>query len=232
MEANQECAGSARTVTWISDRSIESTCHSCANVSWISRWVTRRGPHPGGSSSLKQSMKYWPPGRTACKARNERCPVLVVEHMKEATVEDGVELLSKALELSCIPHDEARRRAALIGLRFGQPDRLGGEVDPDYVASRLSRHQRMLSGATTNIEHSTSQAAVGDERRECGLWPTDVPGRRRLVRSFELGCKISAPGLLFAHRSCLHRPTRSIASARPTRRSCAPTGDSGRSGVG
>ena len=55
--ANHARTGSERIVTWSSAGSMLSTRHPGANPPRISACVTRRGPHPGGSSSLKQSMK-------------------------------------------------------------------------------------------------------------------------------------------------------------------------------
>ena len=163
------------------------------------------------------------------EAGDERCPVLVVEHMEETTVEHHIELLTKDLQVAGVPDDEARRRDSFSGLRLRQPDRGGRDVDPHRLAPRLRRHQRMLAGTASNIEHSPSQPAVRSEGRERRLRRTDVPRRCRLVRSLELGHKIPTPGLL-AHRSCLHRLAGSAAPRNPARstdnrRSRAPSSE-------
>ena len=103
------------------------------------------------------------------EAGDERCPVLVVEHMEETAVEHHVELLIKDCRLRASP--TTKRADAPRSAAFASAHRL---------APRLHRHQRMLAGTASNIEHSPSQPAVRSEGRERRLRRTDVPRRGKI----------------------------------------------------
>src|SRR5438477_9554418 len=59
------------------------------------------------------------------EARHEPGPVVVVEHVKEPAVEDGVELLPQGRQLERVPHEEASPDAPVLRLTLRQTYGLG-----------------------------------------------------------------------------------------------------------
>jgi hypothetical protein len=134
-------------------------------------------PPPGRlliAKAQQDVVATWP--KDATKALDEGLTVLVIEHMKEAAVEDSVERLARRFQPTSVAHLEACACPSLAGLGFGQANGGSGNVDPDRVGPRPSCHQDMLTGTATHIEHPAAQAPLSGQRGKGGLWPTMSQG--------------------------------------------------------
>jgi hypothetical protein len=87
------------------------------------------------------------------QAVEEADAVLVVEHVEEAAVEDGVELLPEGPELTNVADEEASGDSPLRGLDLGEPDGGRGDVDPRRLATGGGRHEDVLAGPAAHVEH-------------------------------------------------------------------------------
>ena len=157
---------------------MDSMRHPVANAVRISSCVTRRGPQSPGWRSLKQSMCKRPPGeRLRPGWRRSARALAVVEDVEEPAVEHRVELLPQINEAKGVRDDEASLEAPFDGLRLRQLDGPRRRVDPHSLEAERGRHEGVLAGATTDVEHPADQAPGRGQAIEGRLGSPDVPRR-------------------------------------------------------
>ena len=102
--------------------------------------------------------------------------VVVVQDMKEPTVEHGVELFVEVGQLESVPNEEPGRQASVASFALRDGDRCRSRVDAGDLVAEASCHESMLSGPTADVEHPTSQNAPLGKFQETRLRSADVPG--------------------------------------------------------
>ncbi len=109
------------------------------------------------------------------------CPIIVVEHVEEAAVEDRVVALSQGGQVEGVADDEADPQPPLARFCLGTGDRRRRRVEPGGLQAQARSQERVLTGAAPRIEHLPAQPAGAGELGEGGLRPSDLPWGRACI---------------------------------------------------
>ena len=101
--------------------------------------------------------------------------VIVLEDMKESTVEHVVELFVEVRQLEGVPNQEPGSQAPVAGFALRDGDGGLDRVDAGGLVAKAGGHEGMLSGPTADVEDSTAQNASLGKFKESGLRSADVP---------------------------------------------------------
>jgi hypothetical protein len=109
--------------------------------------------------------------------------------MKESAFNDGVEGFAELVELARVLANKPHCQSSLQRLVLRHLECEAGKIDAGCLKAEARGHERMLAGATTNIQHPAVQSARFGEGAEGGLRVADVPRRRagvEVIRSARL----------------------------------------------
>ena len=112
--------------------SMDSTTQPSAKLARISAWVSRRGPEISRLMLAEAKHVVAATGWDDCgQALHEPDPLVVIEHVEQAAVENGLELFVQAGKVERIPDCEPGCDATLDRLLLGESN----------SAAPPSRHQ-------------------------------------------------------------------------------------------
>lgn len=144
-----------------------------------------RGYSPG-FCSLKQSMKYLPPGaRTAARlsARAGRSSSERVWKSPESMTVSNV--LLRAESSSAFPTKNCAWKSSFCSLLPGLSDRQGGGVDPEHLVPLACKKEDVIPRSASDVQDGTRDLSCPGQFDERLLGAADVPGWRAPVDRVE-----------------------------------------------
>src|SRR5205807_576123 len=150
-----------------------------------------------------QHVVSTPGGDRGSQTLDEAGPVVVVEHVEQPAVEDGVEALPKSRKLQGVGHEEAGPQPSLLGLGLRLGDGGGGGVHAGGVQAQGGGHEGVLPRPAADVQHPSPQGARLGQGDIGGLGPADVPRRGARVHHVELVAL--GPARLAHGRGCTPR---------------------------
>ena len=123
-----------------------------------------------------------PPGpERAAQAPGVARPLLRLEDVEQADVEERVEDAPEVAESDGVEGDELGGKPALEGLRAGTFDRAGGDVDSHDRHASPRELERVLARPAPHIQDRAGGETCVGEADHGRLWAADLPARGCLV---------------------------------------------------
>jgi len=86
--------------------------------------------------------------------------ILIVEDVKQAAVQHGVEVLAEVGQSRRIRNQEPHRQTAVASLAARNVDRRRNGIDTRSVEPACGRHECVFTGATSHVKHAPCEGTL------------------------------------------------------------------------
>ena len=119
--------------------------------------------------------------RYRCQTHGVGSPLVVVERMKQRTIEHRVEHSAKTVEAEGVRNDEVSVDAADHRALARDPDGGRSHVDSEKAHPVGGEVKSIVAGPAARVEHRTGKHARVRQTHHRRLWCSDVPRRRTIA---------------------------------------------------